>query len=399
MPLALLIPPILIPLNILRGETVQSEIRGLDQFSWANVSATRTNVYWAHLIMALVPVAYICFVIHNEFFEFIRVRQEFLLSFHHGSSAYVNTVLVTDIPRDVLSIEGLSNVFRSLPGGVRQVWINQGYRNLIKRVEERESLIDILESTEATWLKKLVARKTGKTKVVNQHGEMKNERLWNSYLRESDHDIKRLPIFDFNWFPSLPFIGKKVDVIEYSLQKLSRLNIEIEEAQTPSDDLRLANSDFVQFWGQIASHLACQSVAYHLPSRVIVHRMEVASSNIIWLNLCLSWWNRYARSILFTTSVAALIFGWAFPIALTGLLSQVTYLTTIVPWLKHLDRLPATLLAFLQGILPQVTLITFLTLVPMMIRFCAEKRGFLLKTSIELAVQKFYFVFLFIQVL
>ena len=144
MPLALLIFPILIPLNISRGETVQSEIRGLDRLSWANISAMRTNVYWAHLIMAVVTVVYICFVIYNEFFEFIRVRQEFLFSFHHSSSAYVKTVLVTDIPKDILSIEGLSNVFRSLPGGVSQIWINRDYRNLIKRVEERKKLINIL---------------------------------------------------------------------------------------------------------------------------------------------------------------------------------------------------------------------------------------------------------------
>ena len=34
----------------------------------------------------------------------------------------------------------------------------------------------------------------------------------------------------------------------------------------------------------------------------------------------------------------------------------------------------------------------------MMIRFCAKKRGFLLKTSIELVIQKSCFLFLFIQI-
>ena len=169
----------------------------------------------------------------------------------------MNTVLVTDIPSDILSIEGLSNVFRSLPGGVRQVWINRYYGHLVKQAEERESLISILESTETAWPKTLVVEETNRTKAVDQHCEMKNERLWHSYLHESDRDTKRLPIFECNWFPSLPFIGKKVDVIEHSLERLRRLNIKIEEAQTSSDYLHLANSAFVQFQSQIASHLAC----------------------------------------------------------------------------------------------------------------------------------------------
>ena len=80
-PLALLIPPVLIPLNIFRGETVQDGIRDLDRLSWANVSAMRSNVYWAHLTMAVVAVVYICFVIYNEFLEFIRVRQKVFFRF------------------------------------------------------------------------------------------------------------------------------------------------------------------------------------------------------------------------------------------------------------------------------------------------------------------------------
>ena len=44
-PLTLLIPPVLIPLNFLRGETNSTEVRGLDRFSWANLNTTYVKVY------------------------------------------------------------------------------------------------------------------------------------------------------------------------------------------------------------------------------------------------------------------------------------------------------------------------------------------------------------------
>lgn len=143
-------------------------------------------------------IAYICFITYSEFFEFIRVRQEFLLLFHHNSSIYVNIVFVIDILKNIFSIERFFNVFRNLLDEICQVWINQDYRNLIKQIEKRESFINILKSTKTIWLKKLVTKKTNKIKIVNQHDEMKNEKLWNRYLNEIDRDIKHFSIFDFN---------------------------------------------------------------------------------------------------------------------------------------------------------------------------------------------------------
>lgn len=344
--LTLLIPPIFIPLNIFRGKIVQNKIQKFDRFSWVNVDAKHINVYWAHFFTIVVTVIYICFVIYNEFFEFIRVRQKFLFSSQHGSSIYVNIVLVIDIFKNILFIEEFSDIFRVFPDGMRQVWINRNYRDLIKQVEKRENFVNILKSIEIIWFKKLVIKKTKSIKVVDWHDKIKNKKIWNSYFHKTDRDIKRLLTFEFDWLFSLFFIEKNIDVIEHNLQKLNHFNIEITKIQTFSDDLRLANSIFLQFQNQITSQLTCQLIVYHFFFRMIVHRLKIAPKNIIWPNLCFRWWNHYVRSILFIFSIFVLIFDWAFPIILTNLLSQITYLTIIMSWLKHLNRLSATLLRF-----------------------------------------------------
>ncbi len=139
------------------------------------------------------------------------------------------------------------------------------------------------------------------------------------------------------------------------------------------------------------------SVAYHLSFQMISHRMKIARSNIIKSNLCLKWWDDYARLILFTLLVIALIFEWTFSMTLINLLSQITYLTSKMSWLQNFNRISTTLLDFFQEILSQMILIIFLILISMLIRFLAQKRDFFFITSIELIVQKFYFMFLFVR--
>lgn len=70
----------------------------------------------------------------------------------------------------------------------------------------------------------------------------------------------------------------------------------------------------------------------------------------------------------------------------------------MLPWLKGLNKLPASLLGVIQGVLPQAVLMFFLILLPIILRFLAKQQGFVTEMAVELAVQKYYFLFLFVQV-
>ena len=42
-------------------------LAGLDKLAWGNIKPTHTHRYWAHLIMAILAIIYICFTFYYEF--------------------------------------------------------------------------------------------------------------------------------------------------------------------------------------------------------------------------------------------------------------------------------------------------------------------------------------------
>src|ERR1700761_6600632 len=68
-PAALVILPILIPINTISGRGAdfatgpnvnQTNVTGLDQLAWGNVSPAHTGRYWAHWLLALCLIIYVC---------------------------------------------------------------------------------------------------------------------------------------------------------------------------------------------------------------------------------------------------------------------------------------------------------------------------------------------------
>jgi len=57
--------------------------------------------------------------------HFVTVRQQYLISKDHSSSAQASTILVTGVPRRYLNEHALEKLYSRLPGGVRKVWLNR----------------------------------------------------------------------------------------------------------------------------------------------------------------------------------------------------------------------------------------------------------------------------------
>ncbi|KAH0564904.1 hypothetical protein GP486_001703 [Trichoglossum hirsutum] len=224
------------------------------------------------------------------------------------------------------------------------------------------------------------------------------EPIWKKYLSESDRETMRLPIFGLTWMPSLPLLGRKVDTIYYCRKELARLNVEIEQGQQEPERYPLMNSAFVQFNHQVAAHMACQSVSHHIPQHMTPRHVEVSPDDVIWENMSIRWWERYIRTALVVTVVVGLVIGWAFPVTFTGLVSQVSYLTTVLPWLGWIKKLPGWLLGIIQGVLPQLMLAILMALLPVILRLLAKQQGVHTGMAVELSVQNYYFAFLFVQV-
>ena len=164
-PAAFLIILILVPLNKVNGRgssfaigiyansTTYSNVTGLDQLAWGNVRPTQNNRYWAHLILAVLLVIYVCFVFWEELRGYIRVRQAYLTSPQHRIRASATTVLVTNIPQKWLTFEALDGLYDVFPGGIRNIWINRNYDALSDKVKQRDAVAIKLEKAYTTLIR------------------------------------------------------------------------------------------------------------------------------------------------------------------------------------------------------------------------------------------------------
>ncbi|KAK2740225.1 hypothetical protein FQN55_008951 [Onygenales sp. PD_40] len=654
LPLSLVIIPVLIPINKAGGKDTNAilsrngtrwNVTGLDQLAWGNVTPEHTNRYWAHLVLAVVVVVYVCAVFFDELRGYIRLRQTYLTSPQHRLRASATTVLVTAIPSKWLSVEALDGLFDVFPGGVRNIWINRNLDELNEKVKLRNKLALILEAAETELIKKCKkahlkqakrqARKSGKnaaeidrekadaekrasrmaqepgvssgnpheghtiqdilhgtrqgpdaehgahkngliarvgdgvgavgsgagrigktvfgglrkagdtvdgrlhntggfdgeaadthddrpgndtgseyvsekpavglrragTTVGNAHQHRRNdsaesdgnepdeahaagplaadgaadrpsrpprlklfktpkagndhhddqypltipspgaatggekkkafrfnrhraaregeqidgqeypiafneefeeddygEPLWTKYIKEKDRETMRLPIFGWPWMPALPILGKKVDTIYHCRQEVARLNLEIEMDQQHPEKFPHMNSAFVQFNHQVAAHMACQCVSHHIPKQMAPRVVEISPDDVIWDNMSIKWWERYLRTFGVIVIVAAMVIGWAFPVAFTGLLSQLSYLEDNFSWLRWLGKLPDWFLSAVQGILPPLFLAILMAILPLILRFLSRNQGVHTGMAVELTVQNYYFAFLFVQI-
>lgn len=223
------------------------------------------------------------------------------------------------------------------------------------------------------------------------------EPAWKTYLKDKDRDTMRLPIFGWQWMPSLPFVGKKVDTIDYCRKELARLNVEIEQDQREPENFPLMNSAFVQFNHQVAAHMACQAVSHHTPNQMAPRMVEISPDDVLWDNMSIKWWESYIRTAVVLVLITGLIIGWAFPVTFTGLLSQIQYLQNYkhLTWLKSI---PNGVKSIIQGIVPPLLLTLLLGLLPLILRILARSEGSPTGMSVELTVQNYYFAFLFVQV-
>ncbi|KAL2807652.1 hypothetical protein BJX63DRAFT_64489 [Aspergillus granulosus] len=221
--------------------------------------------------------------------------------------------------------------------------------------------------------------------------------LWQKYIRPKDRDTMRLPIFGISWMPSLWLVGKKVDTIDYCRKEVARLNLEIEIDQQHPERFPLMTSAFIQFNHQVAAHMACQAVSHHVPKQMAPRTVEISPDDVIWDNMSIKWWERYLRTFGIVAIVIGMVIGWAFPVAFTGLLSQLSYLEDAFTWLSWISKLPEWFISAVQGILPPLFLAILMAILPLLLRFLCRTQGLHTGMEVELTVQNYYFAFLFVQ--
>ncbi|KAB5572383.1 hypothetical protein GE09DRAFT_1170546 [Coniochaeta sp. 2T2.1] len=189
-PIALVVIPILIPINfvggigksVLSNDTItndtapatDSRVSGLDTLAWGNITPTHQTRRWAHLILALGVIVWVCYVFFYELRVYIKVRQDYLTSAEHRLRASANTVLVSSIPGKWYTEEALRGLFDVFPGGIRNIWLTRDFTTLLQKIHKRDEVHKKLESAESDLIRaakknQLKAREAEEKKARKAH--------------------------------------------------------------------------------------------------------------------------------------------------------------------------------------------------------------------------------------
>jgi len=389
-PLAVLIIPILIPLNVRSGEESRG-VTGLDRLSWINVAPKNTRFYWTHLCLSLVVVAWVCRVFWFELHVYTRLRQQRMVA--QSSHRSGTTILVTNIPSDLGSSKALKEMYDIYPGGVRNVCMQRDYRKLSHKLSDRNAVALVLEAAETRLILKCLAA----SRTPRRYSPA-NEPAWRRYISPEDRQYCTLPLFGLSGFPKIPFVGHRVDLIEHYRSRLVALNKEIEDDRREEERFDAKSSALIQFNQALGATMACQSVHHPNPHRLTSKQVEESAEHILWANVSVAWKESYVRTFLVGAIITSLCSACVVPVAFTGLLSQLNYLATVWPWLAWLGKIPGWVQGVLQGVLPPSLLTTVTVLLPIILERLILEQGVHTDTSAELLLQDYYFGFLFLQI-
>jgi hypothetical protein len=321
-----------------------------------------------------VVLVWIWFNIKFEMAHYVRVRQEYLVSHPHSSTPQVCSVLVTGIPPNYLSELSLTRLFDHLPGGVRQVWISRDLKDMPDLYERRLKACDVLESAGTSLLniallrnkkeQKRATKSISKEKNSASDQEAPRKGFLEALVPRQNRPSHRLPLF--SWLPfTIPFVGKKVDTIEWARDQVYELTTQLEKkrevlarditrtttaelkttirthrigfgklsialplipawipflrtvpvADTSDQTYPPANAAFILFNKQIAAHKAAQTLTHDGPYRMSASQkhIEVAPEDVIWENLTMNNYDRRIRHVLSWAATIVLIILCLYP--------------------------------------------------------------------------------------
>jgi hypothetical protein len=149
----------------------------------------------------------------------------------------------------------------------------------------------------------------------------------------------------------------------------------------------------VHFPDLFSAHLALQVRAVSVPTAMEFHIVEdsvlTSMSGIYQSRL-----TRSLRSLGLTCVITVLAVFWAIPIAMTGLLSQIKYLDSLITSLNSLSNAQ---LSIIQGIVPQIALSLLMWLFPVIIRYLVKFYPLPERCRLEVLKLRHYFIFLYTQ--
>ncbi|AQZ11490.1 PHM7 (YOL084W) [Zygosaccharomyces parabailii] len=377
----ILLFPILLPVNATNGRNYS----GFELLSFANV--TNKNRFFAHVFMSWLFFGIVVFIVYRELYYYVMVRHALQTSPLYDSVVSSRTLVITELHKELLDEQAVRSRF---PQASRFAFARDE-SELQKLCKERAKCAKKLEGALNKVINKSVKRKRKADEKVGVPA-LDGDEL-ETYVPAKKRPTRRLG----KW--KIPFLGTKVDTLEYDPKRIGELNEEIHEKQdTWAVDTKILPVCFVQFPSQLEAQRSYQTIKYTLKGLYGRCLIGFCSEDIVWDNVNLTKPMRHSKRVGANTLLTAMIIFWSLPVAVVGCISNITFLTDKVHWLRFIDDCPKPLLGLITGILPAVALGLLMSLVPPVIMMAGKKSGCMTLQETDLYCQTWYYAFQVVQV-
>lgn len=381
----LILLPILLPLNLVGG----NRYSGFERLSFANV--TSRHRFFVHAILSFLFFGLVIYTIYCELYYYISMFQLLQLTPYYSSQIGSKTVIITDFKYDGNPEEGKSTII-NLFSGVKHVVFARDNAELQKLVKERKKTANKYEVV--------------MNKIINKSVKKRRNAEFNhnfDKLRRPDHQdddfekyITKRPTHTLG---KIPWVGEKVDTLDYCLTTIGKLNNKIKDAQKNWKFNKATGACFIIFNTQFDAQRAYQSASAVLGNSSY-DRCYIGYSpeDICWDNISCGRETRKAKMSICNAILVALIILWAIPVGFVGSISNINFLTEKISFLSFINNIPSPLIGTITGLLPSVALAILMSLVPIFIKKLAVMGKKVTRNEIELYCQASFYAFQVFQV-
>ncbi|KAI5360783.1 Putative calcium-dependent channel, 7TM region phosphate [Septoria linicola] len=359
---------IIIPVN-LRVSANFKDVNFLQRMTPQYLTGQQTN--WAFIVVAWLFDIVICYFLWRNYRAITSMRRQYFDSEDYQRSLHARTLLLTDIPKEMRSDEGIARITDQVKAtpDMPKTSIARNVKDLPDLVESHEKCVRQLEEHLAKYLRN-PDRLPAKRPTCKPHKE--------------DKSVGSYPP------------GSKVDAIEYLTGRIKELEIEIKEVRQ-SVDRRNAMSYGFASYEQISS---AHSVAYAARGKThqgSIIQLAPKPNVIIWKNLKMLRSQRKWRDFVNGMWIVLLTLVWVVPnVFIAVFLSNLNNLGKVWPAFQTNLIAHRTWWAIVQGVAAPALTMAFYFYLPAIFRRLCIKAGDTTKTSRERHVfRNLYSFFMF----
>ncbi|KAG9324038.1 hypothetical protein KVV02_004715 [Mortierella alpina] len=358
---------------------------------------------------------------------YIKVRREYLLKRH---KAIVNrTVMVVGLPVHLQSDRALATFYESLQvGTVESAHIGRHVRKLKRLIEQRAHALKALElayaryygnpSRRADYDPDAIAAENDKCLEHHHHhhsgtataataaavslGENPSQETNHGNLPGSDEGPSIVPRTGrFKERPTMRLgfmgiFGKKVDKIDHYREVFATLDKAVQKMRM-SRVYAATSIGFVTFEDMQSAQILAQTVNTE-ETLTCETFLAPEPRDVYWDNLNLPPGEIAVRTVVVNVICFFLVFFWAGPVSVFSSFLNLDSLNKIFPGISRLAGKNRILKSLIQGFLPTVGVIIFLTVVPKILLSLCRRQGMQSHSEIEQSLYNKYFTFILFNV-